>query len=86
MYKSDKMARVNAIATTMKFGKERIHCRNPGQRVPISYFRSSGRVRQALLASWGRGPCVAPCSKPVKALDLETKTIFNVITPGSANH
>jgi hypothetical protein len=26
----------------------------------MSYFRSSGRIRQALLASWGRGPCVAP--------------------------
>jgi hypothetical protein len=32
MYKSDKMARVNEIVTTMRFGKERIHCQNPGQR------------------------------------------------------
>src|SRR6202041_1743961 len=45
LYKSDKMARVNVIVTTMRFGEERIHCRNPGQRGLISYFRSSERAR-----------------------------------------
>jgi hypothetical protein len=29
----------------------------------MSYFGSSERVRQALLASWGRGPCVAPLAR-----------------------
>jgi hypothetical protein len=44
----------------MRFGEERIHCLDPGQRVSMTYFRSSERIRQALLASWCRGPCVAP--------------------------
>jgi hypothetical protein len=56
MYKSDKMARVNSIVTNMRFNEECIHCLNSGQSGSISYFRSSERIRQALLASWGRGP------------------------------
>jgi len=59
LYKSDKIARVNAIVTTMRFGEERIHCQDSGQRVSMSYFRSPGRVWQASLASWGRGKPVA---------------------------
>ena len=37
-YKSDKMARVITIVTTMRFREERIHSQDSGQRVSISYF------------------------------------------------